>query len=80
MNRTEYEAIHGPQVKPRKKCAMCKARGDVAVFRRKQRKALAAAKKRGIESGKVINLFAQDEMTGWHYRVDTDMYSGQGDV
>ena len=78
MNRTEYEAIHGTQVKPVKPCAVCKSRRDVRMLKNKKNKIFQAAKKRGIESGKIIDLFSQDEITGWHYRVDTDMYTGQG--
>ena len=80
MNRTQYEAIHGTQVK--EPCKFCKAdrvaRGRVTVKRVKARKAWRLAKSAAIESGKVIQLFEQDEFTGWHYNVRTNAMTGQG--
>jgi hypothetical protein len=76
MNRTQWEAIHGSQVK--EPCKFCKfdhaARLKVQVRRHKDRKALRLAKSAAIESGKVVQLFEQDEFTGIHINVRTGNY------
>ena len=81
MNRTQYEAIHGTQVK--EPCKFCKAdyaaRLKVRVKRHKERKAWRLAKSAAIESGKVIQLFERDVFTGWHYNVRTKQMSGSGE-
>lgn len=80
MNRTQYEAIHGPSTK--KPCALCNRNRDlrnrVTKYRRMEREQLAAAKKAGIQSGSVIELFGQDEFTGWHYNLRTGQLTGKG--
>ena len=75
MNRTQYEKIHGkPEHKP---CRNCELRNELrrraTLARHKKRKAFVSALARGVESGKVIQVWHLDEFTGWHY-ID---YKGQ---
>ncbi len=80
MNRTQYEALHGTQVK--EPCVMCKAdstrKSQIRRIRVKNNKAFRLAKSAAIESGKVIQLFECDEFTGWHYNVRTNAMTGKG--
>jgi len=81
MNRTQYEKLHGSQVK--QPCALCKARAerDRKVRRKRIDRQTDAmiAKAIGIKDGKVVELFDRDEFTGWHYRIgpnDSRHYTG----
>jgi len=72
MNRTQYEAIHGSQIaKPCKLCQVREARMKaIRLKRHRDRKDLAIAMEAGRQSGKVIELFERDELTGWHMRLN----------
>ena len=69
MNRTQYEKIHGKPTPNR--CRRCEMKDELrrkaTLARHKKRKAFVSALARGIESGKVIQVWHLDEFTGWHY-------------
>ena len=75
MNRTQFEKIHGSQV--RQPCKACQHRNErdhkVRQIKRQRRVELANVRKAAIASGKVIEVWRRDDFTGWHY-ID---YNGQ---
>jgi len=75
MNRTQYEAIHGSQVKINS-CPVCKTAKDirsmVALKKHRARKNKLIAMNNAIAEGKVIVLYEKDEFTGLHYQPSED--------
>jgi hypothetical protein len=69
MNRSQYEAIHGSQ--KREPCSLCNHRRNAQQKRREIRIAKAIERNNAInaavKSGKLIQVWFQDEFTGWHY-------------
>lgn len=69
MNRTQYEAIHGSQIRqPCKACEHIRERqAKGRLLRKKKQAEIARARKAAVASGKVIEVWHRDDFTGWHY-------------